>query len=147
MLSNDIFSSIERERNKLKQVINVVTHCGKFLNVLIRRSQRSQTDLLRELSELWIGQQRHMTQQLMTRVTESKHEQKQARYHEFRPLNRTDISFISSHKQGDKLCSDKLNQGQSVSSLCFKSLVSDLDFLVVYLDPLQWDSGDLTASM
>lgn len=55
------------------------THCGQFLNVLVRRSQRSQTDLLRELSELGVGQQRHVTQQLMTRVTATKRQQKPAR--------------------------------------------------------------------
>lgn len=59
----------------------VHTHCGQFLNILIRRSQGSQTDLLRELSKLWICQQRNVTQQLVTRVTESKHQHNQKCLH------------------------------------------------------------------
>lgn len=48
----------------------IATHRGQFLDVLVGRSQRSQTDLLRELSELRIGQQRNVTQQLVTRVSD-----------------------------------------------------------------------------
>lgn len=46
----------------------IKTHCGQFLNRVIRSSERSQTDLLRKLSEAGLCQQRHVTQQLMTRV-------------------------------------------------------------------------------
>lgn len=48
------------------------THRGEFLDVIIRRSERCQPDLLRELSELWISQQGNVTKQLMTRVTETR---------------------------------------------------------------------------
>lgn len=48
------------------------THCGQFLNILIRRSQGSQADLLGELSESGVCQQGDVSQELVARVPETR---------------------------------------------------------------------------
>lgn len=46
----------------------VPPHRRQPLDVLVRRSQRRQSDLLGELGELGVGEERHVAQQLVTRV-------------------------------------------------------------------------------
>lgn len=47
------------------------THRGQLLDVLVRGPQRRQADLLGELSELGVRQQRNVSQELVTRVPET----------------------------------------------------------------------------
>ena len=42
---------------------------GQFGDLLFRGAQRGETELLRELREAGVGQERHVTQQLVTTVT------------------------------------------------------------------------------
>lgn len=40
----------------------LLTHRGQFLYIFISGSQRRQADFLRELGELWIGEERDVAQ-------------------------------------------------------------------------------------
>lgn len=46
-----------------------VTHGGQFLDVVLRSPQTGQSQLLRELGKGRVGEERHVTQQLVTHVT------------------------------------------------------------------------------
>lgn len=75
MITGAFNTSVSEESQKQTGFTGFIgrdTHGGQFLDVLVRRAQRRQTDLLRELSELWIGEQRNVTEQLVTRVPETK---------------------------------------------------------------------------
>ena len=50
---------------------NTLTNRGEFLDVLVRSTETRQTDLLWELRKLRIGEERHVTQQLVTDVSEA----------------------------------------------------------------------------
>ena len=53
------------------------TYCVQLLYVIIRSSQTGQPQLLGELCERRVSEQRHVTQQLVTYVTAKHSQQKQ----------------------------------------------------------------------
>ena len=46
----------------------ISTDRGKFLNIVIRSTKRSETYFLAELSKSWIRKERYMTKQLVTDI-------------------------------------------------------------------------------
>lgn len=50
----------------------IITYSGQFLNLLIGGAQRGESDFLRELGERCVGQQRHVSQELVDAIAEKK---------------------------------------------------------------------------